>query len=483
MKKLLSKINNYSIVVHCLFFLLFFGHHKQIVSQNVEKPNVIFIFADDLGWGDLSVYGHPKLKTPSLDRLASEGRLFTQFYVNSAVCSPSRASFMTGRFPSELGLHGHLSTTKVNRRRGMPDFLDPNLPTVTRTFQRAGYKVGHFGKWHLGHTKNSPYPSEYGIDEAITNESNDTINLKLWNPQNRSKATQLVLEHSLNFINRNKHRPFYVNAWLVDPHAVLNPSSEQLSKFEWASPKPYSKKYYGEEVDFHGSTQVYYAVVSEMDRQIGLFLDELKKMGLEENTIVIFSSDNGPEVAEIPNASHSAAGNVGPFRGAKRSLYEGGVRVPFIVKWPLYIPKGSIDSTSVISGVDFMPTLANLCQIDLNDKLKLNGEDMSSSLLGTPQERNKPLFWEWRDKIFGRHIDKSPMLAIRFRNWKFLMNLDGTRKELYDIVKDPSELQNLSTIHSKLVNQLSQMIMEWREELPEGPISKEAGKNDYLLPK
>lgn len=468
---------------HMFLFWGLLSTQCSIVSQENRPPNVVFIFADDLGWGDLSVYGHPKLQTPSLDKLAEEGRLFTQFYVNNPVCSPSRASIMTGRFPSELGLHGHLSTTESNKERGMPDFLDPAIPNLTRTFQENGYAVGHFGKWHLGHTENAPAPNAYGIDESLTNTSNDTVDFKLWYPKNRPKASKMVFEETLKFVEKNKGKPFYVNAWLVDPHSVLNPSKEQMKDFEWASPKPYSKKYFGEAVNFYGAPQVYYATVTEMDRQIGIFLDKLNALGLEENTIIVFSSDNGPEVPEISNASHSAAGSSGPFRGVKRSLYEGGIRVPFIVKWPNHVPEATVDSISVVSGVDFLPTLGKLCGIDISKNLEIDGEDMSSSWLGKPQERSKPLFWEWRFGIAGRHLDKSPMLAIREGRWKLLMNPDGSRIELYDILADPSELQNLNHSRPKIVTDLSNKILDWQQSLPEGLVSKSAGQNNYSWPK
>lgn len=466
-----------------IFFLIIVGVHSNIFSQTKNRPNVVFIFADDLGWGDLSAYGHPRLKTPCLDKLASEGRLFTQFYVNNPVCSPSRASVMTGRFPSELGIHGHLSTPELNRERGMPNFLDPYLPNLTRMLQQNGYATGHFGKWHLGHSEDAPSPKAYGIDESLTNTSNDSIDFKLWYPENRSKASKMVFDEAIEFIMEHKDESFYVNAWLVDPHAVLNPSKEQMEKFEWTSPRPYSKKYYGQEVDFYGAPQVYYATVSEMDKQVGVFLDKLESLGLSDNTIIIFSSDNGPEVAQITNASHSAAGSSGPFRGVKRSLYEGGVRVPFIVKWPNHIPEATVDTISVVSGVDFLPTIGKLCGIEISKNFEIDGEDMSSSWLGKPQERGKPLFWEWRFSIEGRHLDKSPMLAIRQGRWKLLMNPDGSRIELYDLILDPSELQNRREEEPDIVKDLSQQLMDWKRTLPEGKMSKSAGQNNYKWPK
>lgn len=465
-----------------LIMVLMFGP-TILCGQQMERPNVIVIFADDLGWGDLGSYGHRQLKTPALDQLAKEGKLFTQFYVNSPVCSPSRASLMTGRFPAELGIHGHFATPESNGSRGMPNFLDPHTKTITQVFKDNGYSVGHFGKWHLGHSSDAPLPTAYGIDVAITNTSNSKDDFKLWYPTKRSKATKLVLDETTKFIVDNRENPFYVNAWLVDPHAVLNPSEKQMKKYEAMSPKPYAKKHYGQKVKHHGAPQIYYATVTEMDRQIGIFLDKLDALGLKDNTIVIFTSDNGPEVMEISNASHSAAGSPGPFRGFKRSLYEGGVRVPLLVRWPDHIKENTVDSNSVISAVDFIPTLTTLCGLSTGDKLKLDGEDMSSSWLASPKKRTKPLFWEWRFDIAGRPLDKSPMLAMRQDKWKLLMNPDRSRVELYDLINDPSELDNRALDEPQLVNEMSVTLLSWKSQLPEGPVDKNAGTNGYHWPK
>lgn len=453
-----------------------------VYAQTNPQPNVIFIFADDLGWGDLSCYGHPRLKTPALDRLASEGKLFTQFYVGNPVCSPSRAAIMTGRFPASLGIHGHLATPESNAQRGMPDYLDPELPNLTRTFQQEGYAVGHFGKWHLGHSPDAPMPGAYGIDEFRTNTSTDTADFKLWYPEHRHEATKMILDEAAAFMEKHQSQPFYINAWLVDPHAVLNPSPEQLEQFAWASPNAYARKYYGQEVPFYGATQIYYATLTEMDRQIGLFLDKLDALGLADNTIVIFSSDNGPEVMEIPNAAHSAAGSAGPFRGFKRSIYEGGVRVPLLVRWPGHIEAGSIESTSVVGAVDFLPTLSQLCGLKTPTSPDIDGEDRSAVWLGTPQSREKPLFWEWRFNIAGSILGKSPMLAIREGKWKLLMNPDRSRIELYDLESDPSELVNLAGRQKKVTRRLTKKLMAWKQSLPEGPTDRSAGSNAYRWP-
>ncbi|WP_236980905.1 sulfatase family protein [Membranihabitans maritimus] len=447
-----------------------------------KQPNVIFILADDLGWGDLQVYGHEIIQTPNLDRLVENGLVLSNFYVNSSVCSPSRAAFMTGVYPSRLGIHGHLASKEQNQRRDMADFLNPEVVTITDIFQQSGYATAHFGKWHLGHTEEAPLPSAYGIDQFKTNTSNDTAIFDLWLPSNRPKSSKMVVDEAIGFIHDNREDPFFINAWFVDPHAVLNPSEEQMEPYKRYSPASYTERVYDAPIGHKGATQIYYATVTEMDRQIGRLIDALDSMALLENTILIFTSDNGPEVLEISNASHSAAGSVGPFRGCKRSLYEGGIRMPFIMSWPGHIPRGYIDRESVVSAIDFLPTLCAMADVRVPGDLSIDGEDRSAVLLGNRGSRMKPLFWEWRFNVFGRHLDKSPQLAMRDGKWKLLMNPDSSRMELYDLSTDPSELQNVASRHRSVVREMREQLFSWYRELPPGHVDKNAGKMDYSWP-
>lgn len=442
------------------------------VAQPAEKPNIIFIFADDLGWGDLSSYGGNRMDTPNLDSLAAQGTLFTQFYVPGSVCSPSRAGIMSGLNPSRNRVFGHfMPVHKINAQRGMPDALNPDLLTVTDVMKQQGYTTGHFGKWHLG---NVP-PSEYGIDAFSTNEfSNlpDGSKIRGWEPQNRPHTTEDVLAASLDFIKANQDQPFYVNAWLFDVHATLNPSEEQLSVVEQFKPK---------NVDFNGIEQVYLATLKEVDQQIGLFLEELDKLGLRENTLIIFSSDNGPEDLHLAESAHSGAGSPGPFRGRKRSLYEGGIRVPFILRWPGRVPE-AINTTSVVSGLDFISTLAHLTGVQGADTLARDGENMADVWLGAKRKRNDALFWDWRYDILGHVLNHSPMIAVRDGDYKLLVNPDGSRMELYNLTKDPSEVDNLATEQPKLAKKMAARALEWYATIPESPVDESAGTNRWPMP-
>ncbi len=443
-------------------------------AAKADKPNFIFIFADDLGWGDLGCYGNRQIKTPCLDKLAQQGTLFTQFYVNGSVCSPSRTSIMTSHFPARHRVHGHFAAHAKNKDRGMPNWLDPKVRTVTRLLQTSGYITGHFGKWHLGSGEGAPIPGEYGIDEYCTIVSNGPQLEGRDDPYFWAKSTTQIVDKTIQFIEKNKDKPFYVNVWTLLTHATLHPTDEQM--------KPY-QKYAPRGVPYKGAKQIYYASVSDLDRQIGRLVQKIDELGLGDNTIIAFSSDNGPEDFDIGNAVHSGIGSTGPFRGRKRSLYEGGIRVPFIVRWPGHTPAGRVDDTTVLAGVDWFVTVCCLADVKLPGDLESDGEDMSQAILGKPKRRTKPLMWEWRYRIFGDMVHKSPMLAIRDGNWKLLMNPDGKRVELYDIPKDPTELDNVAVQHPDVVRRLSAKLLHWQGTLPVSPVEALAGSNEYPWPK
>ena len=439
-----------------------------------EGPNFVFIFADDLGWGDLGCYGNRQIKTPNLDELARKGTLFTQFYVNGSVCSPSRTAFMTGHYPARHAVHGHFAGHQQNKARAMPNWLDPEAHTVTRLLQQAGYATGHFGKWHLGSGDGAPTPGKYGIDEHVTVNSTGPQLTGAGDPYFRAKSTAQIVDRTIEFIEKNRDKPFYVNAWTLVPHATLHPTEEQM--------KPY-RRYAPGGVPYKGAKQIYYASVSDLDRQIGRLVRKIDELGLGENTIIVFSSDNGPEDFDIRNAVHSGIGDTGPFRGRKRSLYEGGIRLPFIVRWPAHTPAGRVDDTSIVAGVDWLPTVCGLAGVKLPSDLKPDGKDMSQAFRGRPRERTGPLMWEWRFRVFGDMAHKCPILAIREGKWKLLMNPDCSRVELYDIPEDPTELDNLADRNPQIVGKLSEKVLEWQKTLPPGPMDAAAGSNAYPWPR
>ncbi len=462
-----------------------------VIEGIVDQPNIIMIIADDMGWGDLACFGNPEIFTPSLDQMAEEGTRFTQFYVQSGICTPTRVGFMTGRFPSTLDIHRGLSNHNSNKQGGQPDWLDPNLTTINDILKSAGYATGHYGKWHLGYCCGAPDPGQYGIDDHVTVNSNGPGFPDEGNGF-RAVSSRHIVDEAIEFMEANLDSPFYMNLWMLLPHATLNPTPEQLEIYDHLAPPKY--------VRHVGARQIYYASVTAMDEQIGRLLDRLDELGLSENTLVVFTSDNGPAHPYVKATSHSGVGSSGPFRGGKQSLYEGGVRMPMIARWPGMVPAGAVDNDSVIAGVDFLPTVASLAGIDLNipnsmwqpdysdigdgdSQLIQDGEDMSDALLGIPTVRTTTLFWEFRFSTANAPNQwRAPMLATRVGPWKLLMNPDLSRVELYDVVIDPKEVDNLADGYPDIVKVLSTSLMQWYESLPDGPYADDAGSDAYPWP-
>jgi N-acetylgalactosamine-6-sulfatase len=445
-----------------------------LAAGQQKRPNIIFILADDLGWGDLGCYGHPHVKTPHLDGMARDGVRFTQFYVNAPVCSASRAAFVTGNFPARHGIHGGIATPAINRQNGVPDALDPKVTTLPRLLRQAGYATAHYGKWHLGSGNQAPSPEAYGFDEHRPMLGNGPgWQWQKDDPYFWSRTTELFMDEGIRFIEKNRNRNFFLNLWTLIPHATLNPTEREL--------EPY-KKFGPPGVPHKGAHQIYFAAVTGLDAQIGRLLAKLDELGLAENTAIFFSSDNGPEDIEIYSANHSGVGSTGPFRGRKRSLYEGGVRVPLLVRWPGKAPAGRVDDRTVISAVDFLPTLAQMAGSLPPTEYRPDGEDMGAALAGRSVARRKPLMWEWRYDIYGHAVNRSPMLAIRDSDWKLLMNPDRSRVELYDIPRDPTELNNLAALKPEIVKRLSAPLLAWSRSLPPGPVRPSAGKNEFPGP-
>ena len=438
-------------------------------GQSPSQPNIIFLLADDWGWGDLGSYGNERIRTPHIDGLAREGLRFTQFYQGAAVCSPSRASCMTGLFTTRHGVHSHMQDREGNRRRGMTSFLDPDLPMLPRLLKQAGYATAHFGKWHLTSTDDPgpPRPPAYGFDaHRLTVGEGSALHLQPatilgWNSWPdarpgphweawRAESSFRIIDETISFIRAHRQQPFYVQAWLYDTHAVLSPTAGQMKPFS-DIPMPY---------------RIYYSAVFDTDRQVGRLLAALDEMDLVENTLVIFSSDNGPENLELYEASAHGVGNPGPFRGRKRSGYEGGIRLPFIVRWPKAAPAGTVDSTTILSAVDLLPTLCALAGARVPRWPEIDGQNMESAFRGQPTPRDRPLYWFLQEDAYrqGPLIDKSPKLIIREGDWKLLMRPDGSGIELYDLSSNSLEVDNLAESRPEVKERLVRRLLQWKED-------------------
>jgi arylsulfatase A-like enzyme len=446
------------------FFLLPFLSPQLSLAANTNKPNIIFLLTDDMGYGDVACYGGKFVPTPNIDRLAAEGTKFTQFYVASPVCSASRTAFTTGMFPARWHITSYLQTRAGNRKCEQADFLDPTAPSIARTLKAAGYATGHFGKWHMGGGRdvtNAPPFTAYGFDEhASTWESPDpdpiiTGTNWIWSKYDKVKRwdrSAYFVDKTLDFMRRHKGQPCYVNLWPDDVHTPWVPKGTDIEKRRRENDE---------------SAPNFKAVLAEYDKQVGRLLDGLKELGLDGNTIIIFSSDNGP----LPTFRGKRAGGL---RGSKISLYEGGDREPLIVRWPGHVPAGRVDDQTVIASVDFFPIFCNLTGTELPPNVSFDGEDLTATFFGKTIVRDKPLYWEYgRNNIsfdYPRNPhDHSPNVAMREGKWKLLVNADGSDVQLYDLDADRNETKNVAADNPEIAHRLAENALQWRKSMPALP--------------
>ena len=447
------------------------------VSKN--RPNFILVFVDDLGWGDFSCFGNQSAKTENIDRLAQEGVRFTQFYVNSPICSPSRVAITTGLYPQRLRIGSYLAHRKENAARGIANWLDPDVPTLADMLQTAGYTTGHFGKWHMGGQRDiddAPSIKEYGFDASLTNfegmgpkllpltlKPGDKKPKRIWEDAERlgegarwmlrSEITGGFVDEAISFIATAKRdgKPFYVNLWPDDVHVPLWPPTSKWAKTARGR---------------------YLSVLQEMDRQLGELFDFVQTdPKLRDNTMILVCSDNGPALG---------AGEAGPLRGYKTQLYEGGIRSPLVVWAPGMVAKRNhINRTSVFSAIDLVPTLAELVGSEHSNDVQFDGESLPGVLLGKSEaSREAPICFRRppdRDAFYGD--EDLPDLAIRSGKWKLLCEYDGSDRQLYDLELDPVESSNKLAKFPEIAEELTTQVVKWHLDLPQ-----DLGES-YQLPK
>lgn len=462
----------FKLVLFISLLLVVFSCSKK-AKQEEKQPNIIYILADDLGYGDLGVYGQQKIETPNIDALASKGIRFTQHYAGSTVCAPSRSSLMTGQHTGHTPIRGN----KESGDGQVP--LPENSITIAEILKKEGYVTGMFGKWGLGFGEGDPnsqgFNEFYGYnDQKLAhryyppylnhNQKIDSLPGNDWT-NTITYAPDIIQQKTLEFIKKNKEKPFFAYVPLVLPHAELISPNDSLykkyeNKFE-EIPHTKDKRYtsdYGADIVVHEySSQekpyaTFAAMVNRMDAYVGQIVKKVEELGIAENTIIMFSSDNGPhtEGGAKPKFFNSSGG----LRGVKRDLYEGGIRVPFIVTWPLKIKEKSI-SNHVSAFWDVLPTIVEIS----NSKEKLNSDGISflPTLLNdkTNQKEHEFLYWEFNIKG-GRK-------AIRKGKWKAVWyNINTERNkselELYDLSTDESETNNVAALHPKIVQELKELL-------------------------
>ncbi len=441
-----------------------------------SKPNIVYILADDLGYGDLGCYGQKHFATPNLDKMAAEGMLFTQHYSGTTVCAPSRSSLMTGQHTGHTPIRGN-KEWKPEGQWPIPD----STFTLPEMLKLAGYTTGAFGKWGLGFVDTEGNPNNQGFDVFYGYNcqrlAHNYYPGHLWNNDKKVildensgdkfevYAPGLIHQQALQFIEKNKDKPFFLYYPNVIPHAELLLPEENLAKFrgkllpekKFKGAEPGDEGFregpYGTQPESHAA---FAAMVTLLDKQVGEILDKLKELGLENNTIVIFSSDNGPHLEGGADPDYFDSN--GPLKGYKRDLYEGGIRVPMITRWPGKIEAG-IKNSHVSAFWDIMPTFAEIAGIE--SPANIDGISFLPTLLNHGnQKKHDYLYWEFHEKN-GRK-------ALRKGDWKLVQyevfTPEKTTTELYNLAADIGEENDVSAENPGLVNELLKLMDNARTE-------------------
>jgi arylsulfatase A-like enzyme len=430
-------------------------------AEPPKHPNIIFILADDLGYGDLGCFGQKQIQTPNLDRLAADGKRFTQYYAGCTVCAPSRCSLMTGQHTGHCTIRGNALVP-----------LRTEDVTVAEILQKAGYQTGLIGKWGLGEPDSTGLPNRKGFDYfyGYLNQvhAHNYYPDYLWRNQEKvpldnvvdkgvaTKRVQysndLFTQEALSFVERSRDRPFFLYLAYTIPHANNERGQLEGNGMEVPSDEPYTDRPWPQAQKNHA------AMITRLDADVGRLLKRLQELNLDENTIVFFTSDNGPH--KEGGADPQFFASAGPLRGYKRDLYEGGIRVPLLVRWPGRIKAGTV-SDQVGAFWDFPPTAAELAGGKV--PAGLDGISLVPTLLGVgEQKQHDSLYWEFHENGFHQALRKGDWKAVRLK-------LDGPL-ELYDLKTDPGENNNVAAKNPEVVAKMEEILKGARTESKEWPI-------------
>jgi arylsulfatase A len=449
-------------------------------------PNIVYILADDLGYGDLSCYGQLKFSTPNIDRIAREGMLFTQHYTGCTVSAPSRSSLLTGFHTGHTQVRGN----KEYKPEGQFP-LPASSVTIAEILKSQGYATGAFGKWGLGYINTEGDPNAQGFDEFFGYNCQGLAHNyypdHLWHNHDRidlhendsskkgAYSPDLIHKAALNFIGKNKDHPFFLFYPTTIPHAELFAKEEYLRKFRGKfnpenifkgtdSGPTFRKGPYGSQPEAHAA---FAAMVTELDDYVGEIMATLKELGLEKNTIVIFASDNGPHLEG--GADPDYFNSNGELRGYKRDLYEGGIRTPMLVKWPGKVKAGTVDD-HISAFWDILPTLAEIS--GAKTPSGIDGISLLPSFLGKKQPDHEYLYWEFHEQ--------GGKTAIRMDKWKAVrLNVDNELAaitELYDLSADPGETINISASNPDVVVKLEKLMKQAHNKSGEFPFKYETAE-------
>jgi arylsulfatase A-like enzyme len=410
-----------------------------------RQPNIILILADDLGYGDIGAFGQKFIRTPNLDKLAKDGIKFTNFYAGAPVCAPSRASLMTGKHQGHAVIRGN------NNDKGERVPLRPADTTIAEVLKAAGYRTGIVGKWGLGEPETTGIPNRKGFDYFFgylnQNHAHNYFPEYLWRNQEKvnlpkgAYSADLFAAEALDFVKRERENPFFLYLAVTLPHADNELNRKTGNGMEIPSDAPYS----GE--NWTPQQKNYAAMVTRLDDEVGKLRDLLKQLKIDDHTIVIFTSDNGPQDKSEGGYDQTLFQSNGSLRGLKRELYEGGIREPLIIFWKNKI-KPNQRSEKVWTQIDFLPTFAELAGTKFAGET--DGISMAQVLYGKNAPAHEYLYWEFHEGGFAQ--------AVRVRNWKGVRKGLNGKIELYDLQKDVKETTDLSAKYPKIVARIAEIM-------------------------
>lgn len=427
---------------------------SEVQTPSTQRPNFVIVLADDLGWGDLGCHGHPVIQTPNLDGFARQGMRCTQCYSAGAVCSPSRSAILTGRTPYRNGVFTWIPA-------GSDIHLRSSEITIATLLRRLGFATCHVGKWHLNGLFNSakqPQPNDHGFDWWLATQNNAGPSHK--NPTNFVRngkpagplegfSSQIIVEEAIQWLKkeRDPKKPFLLNVCFHEPHLPI----ESNPKF---------MNLYPDLVKNDADLAQHHANITQLDYAFGLLLKTLDDLKLTDNTFIIFTSDNGPEGDGLKGRTR---GSTGGLRGRKRAVYEGGIRVPGIMRWPGHIRPGSTSDQPIL-GSDIFTTLCAISKLPVPNDRPIDGADFRPSFDGKKIERKTPLYW--RCNIAPTEFK----IALRDGDWTILANETLTKFELYDLKTDVKQSKNLAETAPDKLAQLQRMLRKLNTEIEaEGP--------------